>query len=393
MLGSGTRFFAAAAALVGLVGASPSSEWERESKTLKPKVMILDMYSDEGAAWWNIPEFDLLAKNVSVPGLSVVYPEAHCTHDGQICQVICDEGEINSAASVTALWLSPLFDLTQTYFLIAGDAGISPKVGTLASVAFARFAVQVALQYEIDAREIEPGWTTGYVPQGATAPGQFPTFLYGTEVYELNEPLRQRAISVAKKAILNDSADAQTYRNLYKNNSAYAVAVKKPEVIACDTATSDNWWSGALLGAAFENITKVLTGNEGNYCTTQQEDNAVLGALIRGAVAKKVDFTRIMSLRTGTDFDRPPPGMSAADNLFNGQDAGYDPAVLNIYLAGVKVVEDIVKNWDATFKKGIKPTNYVGDIAGTLGTQPPFVPASFYSKRSIIKKRTNRRAT
>ena len=49
MLGSGMRLFAAAvaaAALAGLVAASPASDWEREGgKTLKPKVMILDMVS------------------------------------------------------------------------------------------------------------------------------------------------------------------------------------------------------------------------------------------------------------------------------------------------------------------------------------------------------------
>ncbi len=33
---------------------------------------------------------------------------------------------------------------------VAGIAGINPKVATLGSVTFARYAVQVALEYEID---------------------------------------------------------------------------------------------------------------------------------------------------------------------------------------------------------------------------------------------------
>lgn len=45
--------------------------------------------------------------------------------------------------------------------MIAGIAGISPKVGTLGSVTFAKYAVQVALQYEFDAREIPDNFTTG----------------------------------------------------------------------------------------------------------------------------------------------------------------------------------------------------------------------------------------
>ena len=62
---------------------------------------------------------------------------------------------------MTALTFSGLFDFTTTYFLIGGIAGINPKVATLGSVTFAKYAVQVALQYEIDAREILANFTTG----------------------------------------------------------------------------------------------------------------------------------------------------------------------------------------------------------------------------------------
>ena len=62
---------------------------------------------------------------------------------------------------MTALTFSSLFDFTTTYFLIAGIAGIDPKVATLGSVTFAKYAVQVALQYEFDAREIPANYTTG----------------------------------------------------------------------------------------------------------------------------------------------------------------------------------------------------------------------------------------
>ena len=62
---------------------------------------------------------------------------------------------------MTALTFSSLFDFTTTYFLIAGIAGIDPKAATLGSVTFAKYAVQVALQYEFDAREIPANYTTG----------------------------------------------------------------------------------------------------------------------------------------------------------------------------------------------------------------------------------------
>ncbi|KDQ15329.1 hypothetical protein BOTBODRAFT_187430 [Botryobasidium botryosum FD-172 SS1] len=347
-----------------------------EAKPVAPKIVLINHYGDEGSIWYGIPEFDLLAQNVSVPGLSIRYPDVHCTASGVVCQVITDEGEINAASTITALVLSSLFDLRKSYFLLGGVAGISPKAGTLGSVTFARFSVQVALQYEIDARERPENFSTGYIPQGTTGAGQYPTHIYGTEVYELNDALRQRAIAFAQKARLNDTADAQAYRALYANAPDFAAATAAPSITGCDTATSDVWWSGNLLAEAFEDTTKLFTNGSAAYCTTQQEANAVLAALVRGAVAGRVDFKRAINMRTASDFDRPAPGQTVAENLFNGQSAGYSASIANIYLAGVQVVQGILDGWDETFAAGVQPQNYVGDIVGSLGSTPPFGPGS-----------------
>lgn len=40
---------------------------------------------------------------------------------------------------------------------------------------FARFAIQVALQYELDARQMPANWTTGYWAYGTDSPGKRPT--------------------------------------------------------------------------------------------------------------------------------------------------------------------------------------------------------------------------
>ena len=334
-------------------------------------------YDDEGAAWQNIPEFNVLEKNITVPGLSMKYPDVHCTGDGSVCQLVAGEGEINGGLSTFALTLSPEFNLTHTYFLLAGDAGINPEVATVGSVTFAQFAVQVALQYEIDARERPENFTTGYIPQGSTDVTQYPQSLYGTEVFQLNDALRQIAMGFAKTAQLNDTESAQAYRAQYANSTAHAAALSAPVVIGCDTATSDNWFSGALLADAFANFTTLVTNGSATYCTTQQEDNAVLEALLRGQLARKTDFSRVIHMRTGSDFDRPPSGTSVADNLFYNW-GGYDAAVRNLYVAGIKVVEGILDGWDDTFVAGIKPQNYVGDIFGSLGGSPSFGPGSIF---------------
>jgi purine nucleoside permease len=89
-----------------------------------------------------------------------------------------------------ALSLSSKFDLTKSYFIIAGIAGVNPEVGTLASVGISRFAIQVALSYEIDAREKPENWTTGYAPFGGNTPGQckFASFSADIVLIEIVDP-------------------------------------------------------------------------------------------------------------------------------------------------------------------------------------------------------------
>ncbi|KAI9642985.1 hypothetical protein NHQ30_008719 [Ciborinia camelliae] len=370
----------------------PSTRSENGSHIhpITPKVFIIDLFTDEAGAWYGIPEFDVLARNITVPGLSPLFPQVHCTEDGEICQVTTGEGEINAAVTINSITHSPLFNLSKTYFLVAGIAGVSPKVATIGSVTFARFAVSVALQYEIDARELPANFSSGYFPQGTSSPTSNLVEIYGTEVFEVSESLRQIAMSFAKTAILNDTADAMSYRALYGTTEAFAIGAQPPSVVACDTATSDVYFTGSILANAFENTLSVWTNGSGIYCTTQQEDNAILEAMVRAATTKLVDFSRIIIMRTASDFDRPHEGQTILDNLFN-QNQGYDPSVKNIYLAGIKVVEGILDGWDGKFEAGIEATNYVGDILGTLGGQPDYGPGSVFQKRGLKHKRSMRR--
>ncbi|KAL1388423.1 putative purine nucleoside permease [Phyllosticta capitalensis] len=355
---------------------------------ITPKVFIISMFDPEAEVWWNIPEFNLLAKNVTVPGFSPLFPDAHCTADGSICQLITGEAEINAAVTLTSLIRSGLFDLRETYFLIGGIGGINPELGTTGSVTFARYAIQVALQYEFDAREKPENFSTGYFPQDAQAPNQYPGSIYGTEVFEVNDALRQIAIGFASKASLNDSATAATYRANYAKSALYAAGAAKPGIVACDVATSDVYFSGTLLSEAFGNYTKLVTNGTGQYCNTAQEDNATLEAMVRGAASGLLDFARIIIMRTASDFDRPPPGSTALFNLVYAEQGGFQPAVQNIYRAGVKIVEGIIDGWEATFSKGINATNYVGDIFGTLGGTPDFGPGSkFNNAPAKVQKR------
>jgi len=308
-----------------------------------------------------------LDNNVTVAGFSPQFPHAHCNANYTVCQITTGEAEINAASTITAMYLSPLFNLTTTYFLIAGIGGVNPYQGTTGTAAFARFAVQVALQYEIDAREIPANWSTGYFALGTLQPGQYPQHIYGTEVFELNVNLRDKAMSLASNISLNDTETAAAYRAKYD----YAPAG--------DSACSDVYYSGHFLGEAFGNFTDLMTNGSGVYTTTAQvlfraafidltlyqEDNATLEAMVRAALLGIIDFARIVLLRTGSDFDRPPPGVDPVYHLREAPQGGFGLAIQNIFLAGRPFVDDVVENW-STYEPGVPASNYVGDILGSL---------------------------
>ncbi|XDG08627.1 hypothetical protein ABKA04_008242 [Annulohypoxylon sp. FPYF3050] len=349
-----------------------------------PKIVIVSMFSPEAEVWYdnmkNGSLGDILANNITVPGLSPLYPHVHCTENGEICQLTMGESEINAAASMMAFALSDLFDLTKSYFLLAGIAGINPKLGTLGSIALSRFTVQVALQYEIDAREMPDNFSTGYFSYGTYAPGEYPTSIYGTEVQELNEDLRNAAVTFAQRAKLADSTGAAEYRSKYSTEDGlYAAGAEAPSVIKCDSATSDVYYTGAMLSEAFENTTQLWTNQTSmTYCMTAQEDSSVLHAIMRAAVWGKVDYSRAILMRSGSDFDRPPPGITPFQHLRLIDQNGFEIAIQNLYIAGVEIVKGILDEWDSTYNKGIKPSNYVGDIFGTLGGEPDFGSGSVF---------------
>ena len=303
------------------------------------KVMVVSTFSLEAQPW-----IAALAPThrIRVPGLSADYPDVACTDDG-ICQVTTGMGHANAAASIMALLLSGRFDLRRSYFLVAGIAGINPAYGTLGSVTWARYAVDTGLTHEIDARERPPAWQDGFFGIETNGPGEKPKFEYRTEVFHLDDVLESRAFGLSRGAQLEDAADAAAYRRHYPS----APANLPPAVTECDTAAGDTFWSGAHLGEYATRWTRLLTDGKGRYCTTEEEDTALMNAFTRGADAGLMDLRRVMILRSGSDFDRPYPGQSAYDCLIaqRAVEGAVRIAAVNLLHAGLPVVRAIAGHW------------------------------------------------
>lgn len=305
---------------------------------IAPRVLVITMFEPETQIW-----LDRMGpwRHTRIAGLSAEFPLIHCNR-AQVCVVTTGMGHSNSATSAMALALSPQLDLRLSYILVTGIAAINPEIGTLGSPAWARYLVDFGLQWQLDSREAPAGWPTGYLGINTRHPSEKPPLDYHTEVYQLNENLLQKALGLSRGITLVDEPRARAARAIYPN----APANQPPQVLQCDTVSSDTWFAGAHLGERATAWASLLTDGKASYCTNQQEDNATFEALQRGAQLKRLRLTRVMVLRAGSDFDRPPPGGDAARNLldYTGQ-GGFDLALENMYRAARPVVLDITRRW------------------------------------------------
>ena len=167
--------------------------------------------------------------------------------------------------------------------MLAGIGGGDPAKVTTGSVTFAKYAIQVGLQYQIDSRELtntnhKEGWTSGYFSYGTKHPQDYPDSVYGTEVFEVNEKLRDRAMELSRKneklLKLGDD-DNVSLRKLYSSP-----ANKIPTILACDVLTSDNYFTGHVLNDYFSSYSQLITNSSANYCSSAQEEMLLWNRLL-----------------------------------------------------------------------------------------------------------------
>ncbi|SDG67788.1 Purine nucleoside permease [Vibrio xiamenensis] len=326
-------------------GCATTLSTSESTSALQPKVLIVTMFGGEAKPWLTTNRF---THSYSLAGLSSEYPELKCSDD-DVCVVTTAMGFANAASTMSAIALSPKLDLTNTYFIISGIGGVDPNDATLGSANWARYVIDGGLIHEIDSRQIPKDWPSGALALGASKPGEKAKWSAGTEVYKLNDALVKKAYNLTKDVELADGEQAQKYRKQYP---AGTPGSQKPTVAICDTLSSDTYWHGSMIAKSMQDYASMLTNGEANYCTTQMEDNASLTALKRGAEAGKLDFSRVLVMRTGSNFDREAPKQTPAQSL-SSKSGGYMPAVTNAYRVSNTLAEKIVSDW-AQWKDGVQ---------------------------------------
>ena len=299
-------------------------------------------------------EFQNWVENLPLPDV-VPFPQGYhplrYNPEKHVLGIVTGEGPSRMASSITALANDPRFDFSHAYWLLAGIAGIDPNTGSVASAVWAPQVVDGDLGYEIDAREIPPDWTTGYVPFGRTSPYQPPTPPVatdsGTNAFFLNAGRVDWAYQFSSGTVqLADDANLQGLRARYTDSPAaqQPPAIAKGAVLAAGT-----FWIGSLLNTWAENWVNYWTSGQGVFTTTAEEDAAYMQALTFLSQVQTVDLKRVMVLRGASDYSVPPPGQTAAQLLASEVDAtgysGFAESLNSTYAAGSAVVNELSGNW------------------------------------------------
>lgn len=296
-----------------------------------------------------------------------------CTADGTICKLACGQ-ELVSASQITSLLLIPGVNLTKSYIIVTGTGGVNPKYGTAGGVAISTFGVQWEWGDMFLGADLPANFSGQYFSSYAQlAPDKYPVTV-GTEVYKLNDALVDRFYKVGRMVPYEDVPPLlQSLRTTYE----YDAAKEPPFLARCDTVSAQVYWHGSVAGENVEYYSNIITTGQARPCNTNEDDQGRLLGLFLGAVHGKVDFGRVSMIKAFSNFDRPPPQLTAYQSRFFVGEAATEPGLRNSWKTVVAVVDDVLKHWEPIYERGIKPRTYMGDLYGRLGGTCDFsLPAS-----------------
>jgi len=255
-----------------------------------------------------------------------------------------------ASASITALGCDPRFDLSHAYWIVAGTAGVNPKIASVGSVAWANYVVDGDLSQELDVRDMPSDWPTGIVPYGKTKPYEQPAPLPHTDdanvSYALNASLVDWAYEQTRDVKLADTGNLEKLRQPYAGPGHLP-----PFVLKGDGLMSARTWYGASLEDWAERWVPYWTGGKGVFVMSAEEDTGIMQGLTFLARAKRVSLDRVLILRAGSDYTVQPDGMTAGDFLTKEVHEGFPAtpeALDSLYAAASPVARYLADHWATT---------------------------------------------
>ena len=253
---------------------------------------------------------------------------------------------VNATASMMALGLDPRFDLTRAYVLINGIAGIDPKIASIGSAAWASYVIG-DVSREIDRADMPAEWPYGWFPVGSHGPNPEKLSMapwMPTNLHPLNDRLTTWAYEQTKGLKLEDDAKVAEFRAGF---TGFPEAQRPPFVLMGDTFASDYYWHGTTMTQFARDWVKLFTAGKGRFATTEMEDSGFVGAIERLNAMQRMDLSRVMVLRTGSNYSMPRPGHTAVESV-TAPYIGSHVALEAAWLCGSTVLHKILDDWNDT---------------------------------------------
>jgi purine nucleoside permease len=333
--------------LVACGGASQLQSANAEPAPIEVKIVLVTMF-ERGADTGDAPgEFQLWNERRH---LDQIFPfqgehDLHLNAESGILAIVTGAGTAKAAASIMALGMDPRFDLSSSYWLVAGIAGFDPEDASIGSAAWAEYLVDGDLAHEIDPREMPADWEWGYIARHTKIPFDPQKPQPRGEVFRINAALTKWAYELSKDTPLPDNKDVAIARARYVNHPN---AQKPPFVLLGDNIAALTFWHGEILNGWANAWVDYWSDGKGEFVSSAMEDTGTIQSLTYLDKAGRADKDRLMVLRTASNFTMPPPGVTAAENLLQENDGytGIDLAVETAYIVGSVVIDEILSNWD-----------------------------------------------
>jgi purine nucleoside permease len=259
-----------------------SAQIAKTTALIHPKVIVVAYFEvgrdtgDEPGELQFWVERDHLDLTMEVPGMS---RPIRMNAEGSEIAMAVGPGNIRPAMNLMAFGFDPRFDLTHSYWLLNGIAGVSPKDAPLASAIWTDYVVNGDLLHEIDAREMPRDWPDGFYALNATRPGEENAH-HGAEedvaawpntgahsnpngsIVRLNPSLLNWAFDLTRDTQLPET---DQMRSLEARYTGFPAAQKPPRVFVGANLAAETFWHGAkmdewaLAGCATPRKTRLVT--------------------------------------------------------------------------------------------------------------------------------------